>query len=220
MCFSPQADLVGGIAVVAIGIDAVRHVHERNDHIALAALPIVLGAHQIDEAFVWWGLQGHLPASAARVALWVYLAIAFVVLPFYVPLAVRAIERVRRRREVMTAFVAVGIGVGVLLLIAIVRGPVGAHLAPYHIGYEAAIPHGLVVVSLYVAAICGALLFSSYRHVFFFGIANLIAVAVLARLTVDGFASIWCAYAALASGAIAAHMRFAKPHRAQPYVLT
>ena len=46
------------------------------------------------------------------------------------------------------------------------------------------------------------------------------AVVVLARLTADGFASLWCFYAALASGAISLHMRLAKPHRANPYALT
>ncbi|HEV2686040.1 MAG TPA: DUF6629 family protein, partial [Actinomycetota bacterium] len=59
-------------------------------------------------------------------------------------------------------------------------------------------------------AVCGALLLSSYRHVVIFGIANLIAVVVLARLTVDGFASLWCAYAAVACAAIAAPMRWGK----------
>ena len=67
---------------------------------------------------------------------------------------------------------------------------------------------------------CGALLFSGYRHVEIFGIANLVAVAVLAWLTLDGLASLWCGYAALSAGAIALHMRYAKPHRDTPYVLT
>jgi hypothetical protein len=64
------------------------------------------------------------------------------------------------------------------------------------------------------------LLFSGYRHIVVFGLANLLAVGILARLTVDGFASLWCGYAAVSAGAIALHMRYAKPHRATPYVLT
>jgi hypothetical protein len=45
-------------------------------------------------------------------------------------------------------------------------------------------------------------------------------VALLTRLTLDGFTSLWCAYAALSAAAIALHMRYAKPHRETPYVLT
>lgn len=44
MCFSPQADLVGGVVITAIGIDAVRHVRQRRELIALAWLPLLLGA--------------------------------------------------------------------------------------------------------------------------------------------------------------------------------
>jgi membrane protein implicated in regulation of membrane protease activity len=80
--------------------------------------------------------------------------------------------------------------------------------------------HGGLIVALYVVAICGALLFSGYRHVAMFGIVNLVAVALLARLTLDGFTSLWCAYAALSAAAIALHVRFAKPHRESPYLLT
>jgi hypothetical protein len=61
MCFSPEGDLVGGVVVTAIGVDAIRHLRDRKDHLALAALPLVLGFHQIDETFVWWGLQGVVP---------------------------------------------------------------------------------------------------------------------------------------------------------------
>jgi len=201
---------VGGIVVGIIGVDALRHVDHRDDHLAIASLPLLLGGHQIVEAFVWWGLQGHVPASVGRAALWIYLLIAFVALPIGVPLAVRAFEPDRRRRWLMDAFVAIGIVVGLYLFIEILRGPRVAQLAPYHLAYSVPMAHGGIVTSLYVLAVCGGLLLSSYRHVVIFGIANLIAVAILARLTIDGFASLWCAYAAIASGAIAAHMRWGK----------
>jgi hypothetical protein len=43
-----------------------------------------------------------------------------------------------------------------------------------------------------------------------FGVVNLIAVAVFARLAIDGFASLWCAWAAVASCAFAVHLRYAR----------
>jgi hypothetical protein len=136
--------------------------------------------------------------------------IAFVALPIGIPLAVRAFEPDRRRRWLMDAFVAIGVVVGLYLFIEILRGPIEARIASHHLAYSAPMSHGGLVVSLYIVAVCGALLLSSYRHVVIFGIANLIAVAILARLTIDGFASLWCAYAAVASGAIAAHMRWGR----------
>ena len=44
-------------------------------------------------------------------------------------------------------------------------------------------------------------------HVVWFGLANLATAAVLVRLAADGFASLWCFYAALASGGIAVYIR-------------
>src|SRR6185369_2125571 len=85
VCFSPQADLVGGVAITAIGIDACRHLRGRRSHLLLATLPLLLGIHQLIETFVWWGVEGAVPAAVGSVALWLYLLIAFVVLPTFVP---------------------------------------------------------------------------------------------------------------------------------------
>ena len=95
MCFSPQADLVGGLLICAIGVDAVRHIRQRREFIALAWIPVLLGAHQLIEALVWLWLQGHVPRGIGHVALWAYLLIAFVVLPVFIPLAVIAVEPTR-----------------------------------------------------------------------------------------------------------------------------
>ena len=220
MCFSAQADLVGGIVIGAIGIDVARHVHRRHDHLALASLPLLFAAHQLDEAFVWWGLQGRVSWAVGRLALWIYLLFAFVVLPTFVPLAILALEPSGRRKWIIAPFVALGGVVSAVLLAGVLRGPISARLAHYHIAYSSRMSDGLLIVGLYIVATCGPLLLSGYRHVVIFGVVNLIAVAVLARITIDGFASLWCAWAAVTSGAIAAHLRLAKPHRALPYVLT
>jgi uncharacterized protein DUF6629 len=208
MCFSPQADLVGGLVLGAIGIDAVRHVRQRHDHLAFAALPLLLAGHQVVEAFVWWGLQGHVPAEVGVVATWVYLLFAFVVLPVYLPLAVLALEPPGLRRALMTVFVLLGSVVAVILLLAMLRGPVTATLGDHHIGYATDLHAGLLVTSAYVVATCGCAVFSGYRRIAVFGLVNLIAVAVLARTTIDGFASLWCGWAALTSCAIALQLRF------------
>ena len=171
--------------ITAIGVDAVRHIRQRREFIALAWLPLLLGAHQFIEAFVWLWLQGHVPRAAGVAALWAYLLIAFVVLPVLVPLAVIALEPTRRRKAMMAPFAVTGTLIAAALLTAMVRGPVGVKLAPYHL---------------------------SYRNVAIFGVVNLVAVIIIARLTISGFASVWCGWAAVSSAAITLHCRLAKPH--------
>ncbi len=69
-------------------------------------LPLLLGAHQLVELFVWWGLQGHVSSEIGRLATWTYLLVAFVVLPVFMPLAVLVLEPTRRRRWNMAPFLA------------------------------------------------------------------------------------------------------------------
>jgi hypothetical protein len=211
VCFSPQADVAGGLVICAIGIDAVRHVRRRREFLALAWIPLLLGAHQFIEALVWLWLQGHVPRVIGHVALWAYLLIAFVVLPLCVPFAVIAVEPTRRRKAMMVPFALTGTVIAAILLTAMVRGPVDVRLASYHLSYGIRVPDGLLVVALYVVAVCGPLLMSGYRHVVIFGAVNLVAVIVIARLTISGFASVWCAWAAVSSAAIALHCRFDEP---------
>src|ERR1700683_4341734 len=136
VCFSPQADVAGGLVICAIGIDAVRHIRQRREFIALAWIPLLLGAHQFIEALVWLWLQGHVPRGIGHAALWAYLLIAFVVLPVFVPLAVIALEPTRRRKQLMAPFAVLGAVIAVTLLTAMARGPVGVKLAPYHLSYS------------------------------------------------------------------------------------
>ncbi len=90
MCFSAEADVVLGIAVGGIGIDAVRHVTDRRQ-LPLASLPLLFATHQLIEAFVWWGFDGTVGAGLADAAAHAYLLIAFV-LPVVVPLSLVPLE--------------------------------------------------------------------------------------------------------------------------------
>jgi hypothetical protein len=220
VCFSPQGDLAGGLVVTAIGVDACRHLRGRNNQMLLAALPLLLGLHQIDESLVCWSLQDHVPHLAGRIAMWIYLLVALVVVPVFVPVAILKLEPTARRRWIIAPFVALGSVVAAVLLITMLRGPVTVRLGSYHLAYSINLKHGLFVIGLYVIATCGSLLASGYKHIFVFGLANLVVVVVLAKLTADGFASLWCAYAALASAAISLHLRIGRAHRDAPYALT
>lgn len=211
MCFSVQADIVGGLAVSAVGIDVLRHVGQRRNHLALAALPLLFGLHQLDEVFVWLGLQGHVSHSVGQAATWVYLLFAFVLLPTYVPFAVRRIEQQARRRAVMNVFQAIGVAVSATLLFALIRGPVRAELALNHLGYTSGLHAGWPILAAYVLATCGSLLVSSVPVIAAFGVINMIAVAGLAYTVVDGFASLWCFWAAITSAAFAAYLRYVLP---------
>ncbi len=87
------------------------------------------------------------------------------------------------------------VGGGVLNRRDAVRGdgprPGRGKLAPYHLSYGIRVSDGLMIVALYVVAVCGPLLVSGYRSVALFGVVNLVALIVIARLTISRFASVW-----------------------------
>jgi hypothetical protein len=122
------------------------------EYLALAALPLLFGLHQLDEVFVWSGMQGHASPETGRTATWLYLLFAFVLLRTYVPFAVRRIEPSGRRRIAMDAFLVIGVGVSITLLIALRRGPVRAQLALNHLSYTSGHHVGWPIVGAYVVA--------------------------------------------------------------------
>jgi len=154
MCFSAEADAIAALVIGAVGMDALRHVAAPRQ-LQLAVLPMVFAAHQLIESLVWWWLEGKVPATVGELAEWLYLVIAFGVLPVLVPVAVGAVEPVTRR-PLMGVFVCVGAVVSADLMFAVVRGPITATIEGHYIAYEVDLWHGGGLVVLYVLATCGS----------------------------------------------------------------
>ncbi|MDQ1012554.1 hypothetical protein QFZ82_007039 [Streptomyces sp. V4I23] len=86
MCWSATADLAAGAGIAAVGAVCVATTVRRGraHDLPLAALPLLLGAHQIVEAALWAGGGGAGPAVTA------WAVIALPVLAAWVPLGVLA----------------------------------------------------------------------------------------------------------------------------------
>jgi len=210
MCFSAQADTVAGLVVGAIGVDALRQV-QRPEERALGALPLLLGGHLLVEAVVWKGLTGEVSAQAGRWAMWLYLAFALCVLPVLVPLAVRGIEPDPGRRRTMGRLAVMGAMLAGAYLAAMVHGPVDVAIDGRHLAYRIGTDYGGLLAAVYAVVACAPPMLSSERRIATFGLANLTAVVVLTWLQSSALTSLWCAWAAVTSVAIAAHLR--RTHR-------
>ena len=210
MCFSAEADVVAGLVVTAIGVDALRQVRRPAER-ALGALPVLLGAHLLVEAVVWQGLTGDVDPSVGRQAMWLYLAFALVVLPVLVPFAVWAVEPDAGRRRTMTRLGVVGAVLAGVYALALVQGPVGVRIEGSHLAYRLAMDHGGLLAGVYAIVACAPPMLSSERRVAAFGLANLAAVVALAWIENSALISLWCGWAAVTSIAIAAHLR--RAHR-------
>lgn len=206
MCFSPEADIVAGIVVSGVGIDALRHVRETKEY-PLAALPLLLGAHLLVETYVWWGEAGRVPEYVGQAAVWLYLAIALGVLPVLVPMAILAIEPEGLRRRWLVPLVVIGAGVAAFYMAGVVTGPVGAAVEGCCLAYDTGPGYSPLLGALYVVVTCFPLLISSHRRIVAFGVINLPAVVLIGWLLASHLASLWCAWAAVTSVLIALHLR-------------
>ncbi len=116
-----------------------------------------------------------------------------------VPLAVLLVEPSRRRQLAMAPFLAIGVAAGGYLFWIDVAHPVAYRVVNHSIVYDNT---GSLVVAasvLYVIATCGAALFSGYRWLVVFGVANVVALAVTGVILASSFTSVWCAAAAVLS---------------------
>ncbi|MFH9350672.1 DUF6629 family protein [Kitasatospora sp. NPDC017646] len=90
MCWSAQADAMVGVAVAGVGVACLVRARRpgRPQRLPLAALPLVLGIHQLIEALVWLGADGELPSALAVAARTAWAVIALPLLPVLVPTGV------------------------------------------------------------------------------------------------------------------------------------
>jgi hypothetical protein len=66
VCFSLEADLAAAAVLTPVGVLAVREARGARRLLPLAALPLLLAAHQAIEAVVWLGLDGHVDPGSRR----------------------------------------------------------------------------------------------------------------------------------------------------------
>lgn len=209
MCFSPEMDVAAGLVVTGIGIDCLRHVTSRNQ-LALAALPIVFGVHQLIETFVWWELQGRVGQCTGDVATYSYLVIALLVVPLLIPWAFLRLGA-GRSRAADIGFLVVGMAAAAicaaLLGLDVPDRRIDGHQITYFAGEY--IPDH--VLPVYAVACLGPPLLARARLLQLFGVLNLVVVVGLALLNQEGVISLWCVWAAVTSILVNLHLRGVRP---------
>ena len=198
------ADIVAGsvlVPVAAVSLAHVRHARE----LPLAALPAVFAVHQFVESLVWAHAEGRVSAGVGHAAALVYVAIALPLLPTLFPAAVLLAEPAGRRGRAVP-FLLVGLVVSARFVYAMSTHPLRVTVHPHAIGYGIGLHSGVVWAIPYVVAVVGTALFSGYRSIVVFGVANLVGLTVVGIAYTEAFASLWCVWAAVTSVLVAVHM--------------
>jgi hypothetical protein len=191
MCWSATADAVAGSVVGGVGVACLVRVRRVRDA-PLAALPLVLGVHQLVEAVVWHNGGG------SGVATVVWAVIAMPLLAAGVPLAVLSAAPPGARARLALP-VAAGITTAVVLAACLVAQAPIAEIRGHTVGYRVDVPQSSLVIAGYLLATVGSLLFAPYRALRLLGALTAAGAVVCAALWRLEFVSTWCALAAVTS---------------------
>ncbi|WP_217169408.1 DUF6629 family protein [Streptomyces sp. AC512_CC834] len=191
MCWSAEADLVAGVGVAAVGVACVGRTRRPRD-LPLAALPVLLGAHQMVEAAVWASRGGTGPATLA------WAVIALPLLALWVPLGVLCAAPPRARRRA-TVPLAVGVATAAALAYVLATRPVRAEIRGHTVAYVVDVPHAELLVGGYLVATVGALLLAGDRGLRALGVLAAVGALICWALWRLEFVSTWCAFAAVCS---------------------
>jgi hypothetical protein len=191
MCWSATADLVAGSGIAVVGVACLVRVRRVQD-LPLAALPLLLGAHQVIEAVVWSSGGGKGPATTA------WAVVALPLLALWVPCGVLlAAPRPARRRLLLP--VVAGIATASVLAICLAVRPVTAEVRGHTVGYVIDLPLPALVVGGYLVATVGSLLLTADPLLRLLGAvigAGALICFLLWRLE---YISTWCAFAAVSA---------------------
>ncbi|WP_329027273.1 DUF6629 family protein [Streptomyces sp. NBC_00690] len=205
MCWSATADLVAGTAIGAIGAYCVVRVRTPRE-LPLAALPLLLGAHQIVESVIWRHGGGTGWATLA------WAVIALPLLPLWVPIGVLLVAPAGARARLAIPLVA-GVLTAGALCYALATRTVVAEIRGNRVGYLLDLPQPVPVIVGYLLATVGALLLSGDPILRLLGILTGVGAVVCLVLWRTEFVSTWCALAAVVSVVLLVWVRNG-PHRA------
>ncbi len=170
-----------------------------------AAIPLLFAVQQAAEGTVWLTLDGS-HSLLNRFAVNVFLGVALVVWPTWLPFALRLVERDPKRRRALGALLGAGAAVATSALLLIVRFPPFAQIRGHSIDYEYAgshdAPRRLFYLVAYVVPTVLPFFVSTLKMGRLLGVVlvfSLLAAVVVQR---DALTSVWCFFAALLSGLI------------------
>lgn len=197
MCLSPEVDLAAASVITVFAVDAIRHNKDWRS-LPIALIPGIFAIHTFADAFVWWGTRNQITGCVADSSAWIYLFIAFVLLPIYVPLATWLIEPIGWRKNLIGVLAFGGFFAGVDAAISMNQEMTSVVAKNFFVDYHI---YGSSIFSgaFYALATCGVMLLSGQKYLFRWGVLNLVAIIILFSMARSDMPSLWCFWAAITS---------------------
>ncbi|HTF21422.1 MAG TPA: DUF6629 family protein [Chryseolinea sp.] len=201
MCFSAGASF-GASAVVAVaGVISIRRITYK-EQIMFAAIPLIFALQQLTEGLVWITFTESEYRQWQNLPVIMFLFLAQVVWPIWVPLSILKIEEKYRHRIALRILVYGSFIVAPLQAYRLFFLPWTAEVTNHHIHYglDFSIPYfGLLLNILYFLTTIVPPFLSSRKPVIVLGTLNLASFITTTILFERNVISVWCFFAALIS---------------------
>jgi magnesium-transporting ATPase (P-type) len=202
MCFSATASFTLSGTLMGVGAASMARSSSPS-HRLLAAAPLLFGAQQAAEGIVWLTVGHPSLATVEHLAIDVFIALALVIWPFWVPLSIQRIEGDAVRRRALTALCWFSAIVSVSAAILVSRWQPTAQIAEHSIRYgypgtDNAALH-LALVLAYVAATIAPFFVSTAKLARTLGVVLSVSVVAAAVIRREALTSVWCFFAAALS---------------------
>ncbi len=214
MCFSATASFGVGIALCATSIPVLKKVTVPKQY-AFASIPLIFGAQQIIEGFVWLSLSNPAYSYWAQTSTHAFLIFAQAVWPIWVPLSIMLMEENTERKRVLKLLLGIGVAVAAFLMFAVFSKTTVAEIQEHHIVYKVTVPAMLAISSglpYFIATVIPAFI-SSVKGMKWLAWAALISLLVSKIYFEQYLVSVWCFFAAVIS--VVVYMILARAPRLQ-----
>ncbi len=114
MCFSSEASFTASAVLAVIGIVTVKKVNHPSQ-LAFASIPFLFSLQQLTEGIVWVSLSHKELAFLQSTSTYLFLIIAQIVWPTWVPLSILMLEKNEKRKNALRLILGIGLGLSLYL---------------------------------------------------------------------------------------------------------
>jgi len=203
MCFSAGASFGAGLVLSTIGVITLKKTQHPSQNF-FASIPLIFGAQQICEGFLWLALSDPAYAALQWPATHLFLFFAQVVWPFWVPFSIAKLGVGSRSVKTEKALLIIGSLVALYLGFCLLKYNVEAKIIGNHIAYIQDYPKELSRYGgiLYILATIAPPFFSRAKWMWSLGASILISYFITTIFYEQYIVSVWCFFAAIVSGTL------------------
>lgn len=214
MCFSATGSFIAGAVNATAGAAALHRTAGTRESV-LAAFPLAFAVQQTMEGVLWLEIPGHAAAAPISAVANDFVFLALVVWPVLAPFVALLLEKDQFRRKILIGLLGLGAAYAGYSGFLILSHPFGARILGHSILYSNGLAFPLTNALLYCVCTCVPLLLSTQYSMKLLGLSVLMGLAVSYALFFYTFLSVWCFFAALASGVVFFRAYFEVPQLAQ-----